>query len=139
MWLNYKTSYTENPPQVIPENELNMTVKDDVLERWNSQARKGYFEMLLLARLQRGRAYGYQIVASLKLAPGFENLAEGTVYPVLSRMKKDGLVTAEWVAEDTGAPRKYYTTTEFGAEVLADMKRVWKRMGAVLDEQETET
>ncbi|MEE2566322.1 PadR family transcriptional regulator [Hyphobacterium marinum] len=112
-----------------------MTPKDDVLERWISQARKGYFEMLLLSRLQAGRAYGYQIVASLKRAPGFEALAEGTIYPVLARMKKDGLVTAEWVATDAGAPRKYYTTTAFGADVLTEMRRVWKRMGDVLDNQ----
>jgi PadR family transcriptional regulator PadR len=107
-----------------------------IIERWSSQARKGYFEMLLLARLSAGRAYGYQIVASLKRAPGFENLAEGTVYPALSRMKKDGLVTAEWVAEDTGAPRKYYTTTPLGAAVLDEMRQIWARMGDVLNAQE---
>jgi len=111
---------------------------DDILDRWSSQARKGYFEMLLLARLQAGRAYGYQIVASLKQAPGFETLAEGTVYPVLTRLKKDGLVTAEWVAEDTGPPRKYYTTTALGARVLGEMKRIWARMGDVLDAQEAQ-
>tara|TARA_R110002072_G_scaffold1395_2_gene11766 strand:- start:1289 stop:1669 length:381 start_codon:yes stop_codon:yes gene_type:complete len=113
------------------------TDKAGVLERWISQARKGYFEMLLLARLQAGRAYGYQIVASLKQVPGFENLAEGTVYPVLTRMKNDGLVTAEWVAEDSGAPRKYYTTTQFGAEVLTEMKAIWTAMSAALESQET--
>ncbi|WP_417490703.1 PadR family transcriptional regulator [Maricaulis sp.] len=112
------------------------TDKAGVLERWISQARKGYFEMLLLARLQAGRAYGYQVVASLKQVPGFENLAEGTVYPVLTRMKNDGLVTAEWVAEDSGAPRKYYTTTPFGADVLKDMKSIWAAMGEALDAQE---
>ncbi len=108
---------------------------DDILERWSSQARKGYFEMLLLARVSAGRAYGYQIVASLKHAPGFANLAEGTVYPVLSRMKKDGLVTAEWVAEETGAPRKYYTITERGRQTLDRMRQVWTRMGDVLNAQ----
>jgi len=106
-----------------------------ILERWSSQARKGYFEMLLLARLQTGSAYGYQIVTSLKQAPGFEKLAEGTVYPVLARMKKDDLVTSEWVTEDTGSPRKYYATTPFGTEVLIKMKEVWARMGDVLDAQ----
>ena len=109
---------------------------DSIMERWNSQARKGYFEMLLLTRLQAGRTYGYEIVASLKQAPGFEELAEGTVYPVLTRMKKDGLVAAEWVAEDRGAPRKYYTITALGSEVLGQMKSTWSRMGAVLDDQE---
>jgi len=109
---------------------------EDVIERWSSQARKGYLEMLLLARLQAGRAYGYQIVASLKQAPGFEKLAEGTVYPVLTRMKKDGLVTAEWVAEDTGPPRKYYTTTIMGSETLERMKAIWVEMSTVLNTQE---
>ena len=109
---------------------------EDVIERWSSQARKGYLELLLLARLKAARAYGYQIVSSLKQAPGFEGLAEGTVYPVLSRMKKDGLVTAEWIAEETGAPRKYYTMTPAGLAALERMKSVWLRMGEVLAEQE---
>ena len=111
------------------------TEMDEILDRWSSQARKGYFEMLLLARLKAGRAYGYQIVAALKQAPGFENLAEGTVYPVLTRMKKDGLVTAEWVAEDTGPPRKYYTVTELGARTLDAMQTIWRRMDEVLKAQ----
>ena len=50
-------------------------------------------------------------------------------------MKNDGLVTAEWVAENTGPPRKYYTTTPLGAKVLTAMKTVWNRMGDVLDAQ----
>lgn len=109
-----------------------------MLERWSSQARKGYLEMLLLARLGAGRTYGYQIVASLKLAPGFEKLAEGTVYPVLARMKKDGLVTAEWVTEEKGAPRKYFAITPLGVRALKHMKAVWADMSAVLDAQQVE-
>ncbi|MFS2317101.1 PadR family transcriptional regulator [Maricaulis sp. D1M11] len=108
-----------------------------VLERWSSQARKGYLEMLLLARLKAGRAYGYEIVASLKQAPGFEQLAEGTVYPVLTRMKKDGLVDAEWIAAETGPPRKYYTITATGTRALVEMRSIWTRMTAILDAQET--
>jgi PadR family transcriptional regulator PadR len=108
---------------------------DGLLERWSSQARKGYLELLLLARLSAGRAYGYEIVAGLKRAPGFEALAEGTVYPVLTRMKKDGLVEAEWVAEETGPPRKYYTLTPFGRQALARMRALWAEMGDVLKEQ----
>jgi len=109
---------------------------NSVLERWSSQARKGYLEMLLLARLKAGRAYGYEIVSALKLAPGFEHLAEGTVYPVLTRMKKDALVTAEWVAEDTGPPRKYYTITPTGTLALDSMRTTWNRMTDILDAQE---
>ncbi|MHA6288934.1 PadR family transcriptional regulator [Maricaulis sp. CAU 1757] len=108
---------------------------ETVLERWISQARKGYFELLLLARINAGRAYGYEIVAALKQAPGFGQLAEGTVYPVLARMKKDGLVTAEWVAEETGPPRKYYTITQSGRQVLTRMRDTWRRMTEVLESQ----
>ena len=114
-----------------------VTDLDGVLERWSSQARKGYLELLLLTRLSAGRAYGYEIVASLKTAPGFEQLAEGTVYPVLTRMKKDGLVTAEWVAEDTGPPRKYYTVTQSGHAALERMRAIWISMGETLKGQET--
>ena len=109
---------------------------ESVMERWSSQARKGYLEMLLLSRLQAGRSYGYEIVARLKEAPGFEALAEGTVYPVLTRMRKDGLIAAEWVAEADGAPRKYYTITALGGDVLKRMKTTWADMTRVLESQE---
>lgn len=106
---------------------------DAVLERWSSQARKGYLEMALLRRLKSGRTYGYELIAGLKRFPGFDKLAEGTVYPVLSRMKADGLVAAEWRAEDAGAPRKYYEITPRGEAVLERMLAIWGRMTEALE------
>ena len=47
-------------------------------------------------------------------------------------MRKDGLVTAEWVADDSGPPRKYYTVTELGADTLDAMREIWRRMDEVL-------
>lgn len=105
---------------------------DAILERWSSQARKGYLEMALLRRLSSGRTYGYQLIAGLKPVSGFENLAEGTVYPVLARLRSDGLVNAEWIAEDGGAPRKYYEITSQGEAALKRMTDIWTRMTEAL-------
>lgn len=105
----------------------------DGLERWSAQARKGYFELLLLTHLAAERTYGYALVAKLREAPGFAHLAEGTVYPVLARLKADGFITAEWVTEETGPPRKYYAATADGRAVLTRMRRVWTSMNAALD------
>lgn len=105
----------------------------DGLERWSAQARKGYFELLLLTHLANERTYGYALVAKLRQAPGFADLAEGTVYPVLARLKADGFITAEWVTEDTGPPRKYYAATAEGRAVLARMRTIWTSMNAALD------
>ncbi len=98
------------------------------LERWNSQLRKGVFELLVLGRLERARSYGYALIADLKRDAGMEDIAEGTLYPVLSRLKSDGFVTAEWVAAEEGAPRKYYAITEEGRRALAHMRAAWMRI-----------
>lgn len=98
------------------------------LERWNSQLRKGVFELLVLGRLERARSYGYALIADLKRDAGMEDIAEGTLYPVLSRLKSDGFVTAEWVAAAEGAPRKYYAITAQGRRALAHMRAAWMRI-----------
>lgn len=109
------------------------TFVSDGLERWSAQARKGYFELLLLTHLARKRTYGYALVAKLRQTPGFAELAEGTVYPVLARLKADGFITAEWVTEETGPPRKYYVATDEGRAVLTRMRDIWTSMNAALD------
>lgn len=109
------------------------------LERWSAQARKGFFELLLLTHLARERTYGYALVAKLRLAPGFADLAEGTVYPVLARLKSDGFISAEWVTEEMGPPRKYYAITEEGRAALDRMLAIWRSMNdALLDPGERE-
>ena len=106
---------------------------DPVLDRWVSQARKGYLEMALLRRLKSGETYGYDLIHALKQSAGFEALAEGTVYPVLARMKKDALVTAEWRTEESGTPRKYYRITQRGLAALDQMQSIWIGMTEALD------
>jgi len=101
-------------------------------EPWEAQLRKGCLEMAILAALWKGRLYGLEI---LRLLEGNSSLglAEGTLYVILSRLKTDALVEAEWVDAGTGHPRKYYWLTPAGKDRLRGMARFWIRFSADLE------
>ena len=85
--------------------------------------RKGVLEFCLLALLRNGEWYGLDIARRLSeqgLLAG-----EGTVYPLLSRLRRSGLVTTEWSESDVGRPRRYYTLTDLGRENLRAFSEVW--------------
>ncbi len=85
--------------------------------------RKGVLEFCLLALLRDGEWYGLDIARRLSeqgLLAG-----EGTVYPLLSRLRRSGLVTTEWSESDVGRPRRYYTLTDLGRENLRAFSEVW--------------
>ncbi|MFZ5615770.1 MAG: PadR family transcriptional regulator [Pseudomonadota bacterium] len=105
---------------------------DEAFESWCSQVRKGLLELALLTRLARGRAYGYELVAGLKRHPAFADLVEGTIYPVLARLKGDGYLDAEWVAADGGPARKYYSITKSGRAMLRRMTDRWAEIQSAL-------
>ncbi len=96
----------------------------DPAEKWEAQLRKGCLELAVLAVLAPGRAYGLEILRVLE-----ENsrlvLSEGTIYPILNRLRQDGLVDAEWVDSGTGHPRKYYSLTVKGRQRAAAMASAW--------------
>lgn len=83
------------------------------IENWQAQVRKGWLELAVLACLWDGRLYGLEILRRLEEGSDLV-VAEGTVYPVLSRLRADKLVDAEWVESDSGHPRKYYSLTAAG-------------------------
>ncbi len=93
-------------------------------DRWEQQMRKGALEMAALAALWEGRLYGLEIIRyfsdSSQLA-----LTEGTIYPILSRLKEEGLLASEWVEAEAGHPRKYYWLTNAGRERLQHMAETW--------------
>lgn len=93
-------------------------------DRWEAQLRKGALEMAALASLWRGRLYGLEIIRFLE-AHSQLVLAEGTIYPILNRLKADGLLTSEWVEAVAGHPRKYYSLTEPGRQRLRLMAEAW--------------
>jgi PadR family transcriptional regulator PadR len=97
---------------------------DKIIERWIPQFRKGLLEFIILLRLQQGNTYGYELAMQIKDVTTIE-VAEGTLYPLLNRLKRDGLVTSEWQTADVGAPRKYYEITSLGREALTKMKQTW--------------
>ncbi len=99
-------------------------VQDDQAERWEAQLSKGALEMAILAALWKGRGYGLEIIRQLESESQLV-LAEGTIYPILTRLKAEALLTSEWVEAEAGHPRKYYALTAAGRQRLKQMTEAW--------------
>ena len=93
-------------------------------DRWEAQLRKGALEMAALASVWQGRLYGLEIIRFLESHSRLV-LGEGTIYPILNRLKAEGLLTSEWVEAEAGHPRKYYSLTETGRVRLRLMAEAW--------------
>jgi PadR family transcriptional regulator, regulatory protein PadR len=98
--------------------------KSQSTERWEQQIRKGALEMATLAALWSGRLYGLEIIRRFEDSSQLA-LAEGTIYPILSRLKSEGLLASEWVEAEAGHPRKYYWLTKAGRTRLQQMTETW--------------
>ena len=94
---------------------------------WMTQLRKGALELAVLNALNGDRLYGYDIVRVLRGLDGLM-IADGTVYPILSRLKADGLVRATIEDSPDGPPRKYYEMTRAGRDALAEMNGAWQSL-----------
>ena len=106
-------------------------VEGDQSDRWEAQLRKGALEMATLASLWQRRLYGLEIIRFLERNSRLV-LAEGTIYPILSRLKAEGLLTSEWVEAEAGHPRKYYSLTDAGRQRLRLMAEAWASFAAGL-------
>ena len=93
----------------------------------NSQLLKGILEGCVLAIIKRGETYGYEILAELDKA-GFENLLEGTLYPVLTRLEKKGLISCRKAKSPYGPIRKYYSITSEGKQYFEEFKESYKKI-----------
>ena len=98
-------------------------------EKWEVQLRKGCLELAILAALWDGRRYGLEILRRLESDSDLI-VSEGTVYPLLSRLKALGLVRSEWVESDAGHPRKYYSLTAAGKRRAHEMAEIWERFSS---------
>src|SRR6478672_428528 len=94
----------------------------DPPDNWKRQIKKGWLELAILASLWTEKLYGLEILRRLEEATDLV-VAEGTVYPILSRLKADGLVETRWVEGDAGHPRKYYWLTSAGRSRVTAMAR----------------
>lgn len=88
----------------------------------NSQYKKGVLELLVLSMLLKEDWYGYDVSEYLS---GHIEIAEGSVYPLLRKLKSDGFVTTYLSEESGGPPRKYYSITESGKEYFIKEKHEW--------------
>ena len=109
-----------------------MAEDHDAVDKWEVQLRKGCLELAILASLWGGRLYGLELLRILENESDLV-ISEGTVYPLLSRLRSEDLLDAEWVEADLGHPRKYYRLTPAGRRRAVAMARIWSRFSAKLD------
>ena len=100
-------------------------------DKWEAQMRKGCLEMAVLASLWSGRLYGLEILRVLERDSRLV-LAEGTVYPILNRLRAEGLLRSEWVEAEAGHPRKYYELTAAGRDRTLQMVETWTEFASGL-------
>lgn len=97
-----------------------------------SQLLRGILEGCVLAVIAEGETYGYEILAKLEVC-GFESLLEGTLYPVLTRLEKKGMIFCRKAKSPYGPVRKYYSITESGENALEGFKTNYKKITAAAD------
>jgi PadR family transcriptional regulator, regulatory protein PadR len=91
---------------------------------------KGHLDLLVLSVLRHGEAHGYEVIAELRRrSEGEFDLPEGTVYPALHRLERDGLLSSDWATLE-GRRRRVYRLTASGVEALAEQSRQWRRFSA---------
>ena len=88
--------------------------------------RKGMLEYCIMLLLLRGPSYASDIIVRLKEAQLI--VVEGTLYPLLTRLKNDGLLSYEWIESTQGPPRKYYRLTAAGEVVLGELETSWREL-----------
>lgn len=96
------------------------------VDNTKAQMRKGILEYCVLLILSRGDSYAPKIIAELKNAQMI--VVEGTLYPILTRQKNQGLLSYHWEESPQGPPRKYYTLTDKGREALAQLDASWDEL-----------
>ncbi|MCU1600698.1 MAG: transcriptional regulator, PadR-like family [Frankiales bacterium] len=97
-----------------------------------SQLRRGVLEHCVLALLSEEPLYGFDLVRRLGDVDGLVT-SEGTIYPLLSRLRRDGWVTTTWQESESGPPRRYYALTTEGRRVLRAFAEEWVRFRDSVD------
>lgn len=98
-----------------------------------TQMRRGTLQYCVLALLDEEERYGFDLVRALADVDGMVT-SEGTIYPLLSRLRRDGLVESSWQESRTGPPRRYYRLTEAGRSALEGFRREWSRFRDAVDQ-----
>ena len=96
------------------------------IENTQSQMRKGILEFCILSIIRRGEAYPSDIVEEMKAA-GL-HILEGTLYPLLTRLKNAEMLTYRWVESNSGPPRKYFLLTDKGRQFYKELEQTWQEL-----------
>jgi len=96
------------------------------IENTQSQMRRGILEFCILSVIRRGEAYPSDIVEEMKASK--LQVLEGTLYPLLTRLKNSGMLTYRWVESSSGPPRKYFSLTEQGLSFYRELEETWNEL-----------
>ncbi len=96
------------------------------IENTQSQMRKGIFEFCILSIIRRGEAYPSDIVEEMRNAN--LQIFEGTLYPLLTRLKNSEMLKYRWVESNSGPPRKYFSLTEKGETFYQELEQTWNEL-----------
>ena len=103
------------------------------MDGWVTQLRKGLLEFCVLSVLRAGESYGYEIVQALKNVEALA-VSESTVYPILSRLRHEGLLKVRDVPSPAGPPRRYFALTVAGRLRVAEMNAYWELLEQTIDD-----
>ncbi len=93
--------------------------------------RKGVLELCILSIIAENDAYASEIIDKLKEAKLI--IVEGTLYPLLTRLKNDGMTSYRWEESKSGPPRKYFQITDIGRKVLSELKSGWQELAVAVE------
>lgn len=102
------------------------------LENTKAQMRKGILEFCILSILDKKEAYPSEILDTLKEAKLI--VVEGTLYPLLTRLKNSELLTYRWEESPSGPPRKYYSLTKMGSTFLEELDGTWNELNSAVNQ-----
>jgi PadR family transcriptional regulator, regulatory protein PadR len=107
------------------------------IENTQSQMRKGILEFCILSVIRRGEAYPSDIVEEMKAAN--LHILEGTLYPLLTRLKNASMLTYRWVESNSGPPRKYFSLTPAGEEFYKELETTWYELANAVNSLTSKT
>lgn len=102
-------------------------MNETFVTNWKSQVKKGTLTFIILNVLKENEYYGYELIEQIRRHTEIE-IAEGTLYPLMNRLKNENLVSSKWIEQETGIPRKYYCLTDTGTTTLIKMNEYWENL-----------
>jgi PadR family transcriptional regulator, regulatory protein PadR len=113
---------------------MNKNTGDELLRQADTQMRKGMLTYSVLLLCEGGKVYSSDIIKHLRAAELI--VVEGTLYPLLNRLAKDGVLGYEWQESEQGPPRKYYWLTDDGMELTKQLRAQYHKLHAVVTKLE---